>query len=98
MVASAAATTSTAAANGGNKSAAAGKDDDAGAQGNKKQQHSQQQATLLLWDGTRLLLATYGLYAVAVRAYNIRLFAIEEYGPVIHEFDPWFNYRATEVT
>jgi hypothetical protein len=23
--------------------------------------------------------------------------AIDEYGPVIHEFDPYFNYRATEV-
>ena len=28
--------------------------------------------------------------------YTIRLHAIEEYGLVIHEFDPWFNYRATE--
>jgi hypothetical protein len=30
-------------------------------------------------------------------AYKIRLHAIEEYGRVIHEFDPWFNFRATEV-
>ena len=29
-------------------------------------------------------------------AYDIRLHAIREYGLVIHEFDPWFNYRATE--
>ena len=29
-------------------------------------------------------------------AYEIRLFAIKEYGRVIHEFDPYFNYRATE--
>ena len=29
-------------------------------------------------------------------AYDIRLHAIKEYGLVIHEFDPWFNYRATE--
>jgi dolichyl-diphosphooligosaccharide--protein glycosyltransferase len=29
-------------------------------------------------------------------AYNIRLYAINTYGRVIHEFDPWFNYRATE--
>ncbi len=36
---------------------------------------------------------------VAARiAYTIRLYAIEEYGLVIHEFDPWFNYRATEVS
>eukprot|EP01065_Artemidia_motanka_P006859 TRINITY_DN1335_c0_g1_i1.p1 TRINITY_DN1335_c0_g1~~TRINITY_DN1335_c0_g1_i1.p1 ORF type:complete len:809 (+),score=257.85 TRINITY_DN1335_c0_g1_i1:107-2533(+) len=36
------------------------------------------------------------LTAVAYRAYSIRLHAIREYGKVIHEFDPWFNYRATE--
>ena len=30
------------------------------------------------------------------RAYSIRLYAINEFGTVIHEFDPWFNYRATE--
>ena len=29
-------------------------------------------------------------------AYDIRLFAIKEFGPIIHEFDPWFNYRASE--
>ena len=29
-------------------------------------------------------------------AYEIRLYAIRTYGLVIHEFDPWFNYRATE--
>ena len=27
---------------------------------------------------------------------RIRLFAVINYGRVIHEFDPWFNYRATE--
>jgi dolichyl-diphosphooligosaccharide--protein glycosyltransferase len=29
-------------------------------------------------------------------AYNVRLFAIRQYGPIIHEFDPYFNYRAAE--
>merc|ERR1719506_498792 len=29
-------------------------------------------------------------------AYKIRLYAIENYGRVIHEFDPWFNFRATQ--
>jgi len=29
-------------------------------------------------------------------AYDIRMYAIRIYGYVIHEFDPWFNYRATE--
>ena len=38
-----------------------------------------------------LVLAVVGYWA-----YDIRLDAIREYGLVIHEFDPWFNYRATE--
>jgi len=29
-------------------------------------------------------------------AYDIRLYPIKDFGMVIHEFDPWFNYRATE--
>jgi asparagine N-glycosylation enzyme membrane subunit Stt3 len=37
------------------------------------------------------------LYRACVEAYNIRLYAINEYGRVIHEFDPYFNYRAAEV-
>ncbi|KEG11526.1 oligosaccharyl transferase subunit [Trypanosoma grayi] len=36
-----------------------------------------------------LLIALY-------RAYSIRLLSVHLYGRVIHEFDPWFNYRATE--
>jgi dolichyl-diphosphooligosaccharide--protein glycosyltransferase len=31
-----------------------------------------------------------------VMAYSIRLYAINTYGLVIHEFDPWFNFRATQ--
>mmetsp|Transcript_67283 Transcript_67283/g.194601 ORF Transcript_67283/g.194601 Transcript_67283/m.194601 type:complete len:831 (+) Transcript_67283:105-2597(+) len=31
-----------------------------------------------------------------LRAYRIRLHAVETFGYVIHEFDPWFNFRATE--
>jgi asparagine N-glycosylation enzyme membrane subunit Stt3 len=37
------------------------------------------------------------LYRACLEAYRIRLYAIEEYGRVIHEFDPYFNYRAAEV-
>eukprot|EP00584_Thalassiosira_punctigera_P022138 CAMPEP_0172552596 /NCGR_PEP_ID=MMETSP1067-20121228/46223_1 /TAXON_ID=265564 ORGANISM="Thalassiosira punctigera, Strain Tpunct2005C2" /NCGR_SAMPLE_ID=MMETSP1067 /ASSEMBLY_ACC=CAM_ASM_000444 /LENGTH=960 /DNA_ID=CAMNT_0013340615 /DNA_START=110 /DNA_END=2995 /DNA_ORIENTATION=+ len=39
------------------------------------------------------------LYAIGVflqNAYEIRLQAIQEFGPVIHEFDPYFNWRATQ--
>ena len=39
----------------------------------------------------------YMLYVAIQQAYTIRLRAIQDYGPVIHEFDPYFNYRATEV-
>ena len=39
----------------------------------------------------------YMTYVAIQQAYTIRLRAIVEYGPVIHEFDPYFNYRATEV-
>mmetsp|Transcript_3962 Transcript_3962/g.8643 ORF Transcript_3962/g.8643 Transcript_3962/m.8643 type:complete len:996 (+) Transcript_3962:177-3164(+) len=36
------------------------------------------------------------LYRALVEAYTIRLYAINEFGLVIHEFDPYFNYRAAE--
>jgi dolichyl-diphosphooligosaccharide---protein glycosyltransferase len=39
----------------------------------------------------------YIAYILVNAAYRIRLLAIQEYGPVIHEFDPYFNWRATEV-
>lgn len=31
-------------------------------------------------------------------SYQIRLMAIRDFGTVIHEFDPYFNLRATEVS
>eukprot|EP00798_Chlamydomonas_sp_ICE-L_P023000 gene23000-30191_t len=31
-----------------------------------------------------------------MKAYTIRTIAIKEFGRIIHEFDPWFNYRAAE--
>jgi dolichyl-diphosphooligosaccharide---protein glycosyltransferase len=41
-----------------------------------------------------LFISTVGF--AGYHAYDIRLYAIRTYGLVIHEFDPWFNYRATE--
>ena len=35
------------------------------------------------------------LSIAAYLAYDIRLYAINEYGRLIHEFDPWFNFHAT---
>lgn len=36
------------------------------------------------------------LFYIIQEAYNIRLYAIEGFGRIIHEFDPYFNFRATE--
>ena len=46
----------------------------------------------LLW---AVICYRYFVYSL-LQAYDIRLIAIREYGHIIHEFDPWFNYRATE--
>lgn len=43
-------------------------------------------------------IALYAIGSIIFTAYDIRLAAIKEYGPVIHEFDPYFNFRATEVS
>lgn len=51
-----------------------------------------------------MVLIDFGTHAVRLgmlamfltSAYHIRLYAIEEYGRIIHEFDPWFNFRATQ--
>jgi len=42
--------------------------------------------------GLRVIAVALAVY----QAYTIRLFAIQDYGLVIHEFDPWFNFRATK--
>lgn len=39
----------------------------------------------------------YGILAlICVLAFSIRLFAVVRYESVIHEFDPYFNFRATK--
>lgn len=40
--------------------------------------------------------AGYVLYYFGAWAFNIRTYAIKDYGRIIHEFDPWFNFRATQ--
>eukprot|EP01062_Namystynia_karyoxenos_P025993 TRINITY_DN2033_c0_g3_i4.p1 TRINITY_DN2033_c0_g3~~TRINITY_DN2033_c0_g3_i4.p1 ORF type:complete len:994 (+),score=370.66 TRINITY_DN2033_c0_g3_i4:120-2984(+) len=49
-------------------------------------------ALRLIIGGTQLVCLLYFLW----RAYSIRLNAVKTYGRVIHEFDPWFNFRATQ--
>jgi dolichyl-diphosphooligosaccharide--protein glycosyltransferase len=42
--------------------------------------------------------AIYVIGFLIYTAYEIRMGAINEFGAVIHEFDPYFNFRATEVS
>jgi len=44
--------------------------------------------------GLVLVLAILG--AICFAAYDHRLHSVRVYGRIIHEFDPWFNYRCTE--
>lgn len=36
------------------------------------------------------------LLAICVLSFSIRLFSVIKYESVIHEFDPYFNYRVTQ--
>jgi len=45
-----------------------------------------------LLTAVRVVIVTLSL----ITSFQIRLFAVERYGRVIHEFDPWFNFRATQ--
>ena len=47
----------------------------------------------MVWMGA----IAYAVVVILNSAYRIRMHAIEEFGAVIHEFDPYFNFRATEV-
>jgi len=40
----------------------------------------------------QVLVLTWFLWA----AYKIRMYSVKDYGYIIHEFDPWFNFRTTE--
>lgn len=42
-----------------------------------------------------LLLRLLTLGMVCVVSFSIRLFSVLRYESIIHEFDPWFNYRST---
>ena len=80
-------------------SSAAAKDSNTNAAGTKSSKGTKQPAPasneLVGW--VWLGVAGYLAFIFGVAAYKIRMGAIEEYGRVIHEFDPYFNYRATEV-
>eukprot|EP01018_Ginkgo_biloba_P001225 Gb_33393 [translate_table: standard] len=42
------------------------------------------------------VLSTFILILVGILAFSIRLFSVIKYESVIHEFDPYFNYRVTK--
>lgn len=52
----------------------------------------------IVYLGIRYGLGLYLIVYFIWKAFDIRMHAIREYGYVIHEFDPWFNFRATEVS
>jgi len=56
----------------------------------------------LLWTARYGLLLCIAFVELAfvgyfcLKAYRIRCYSVREFGYIIHEFDPWFNYRAAE--
>ena len=42
------------------------------------------------------LLCIVILFLIAILAFISRLLSVVRFESVIHEFDPWFNYRATQ--
>ncbi|KAI7861991.1 Oligosaccharyl transferase STT3 subunit-domain-containing protein [Spinellus fusiger] len=48
-------------------------------------------------ESQKVLLKSVILCLIAGAAFSSRLFSIVRYESVIHEFDPWFNYRATQM-
>ncbi|KAF8400873.1 hypothetical protein HHK36_014176 [Tetracentron sinense] len=60
-------------------------------------------ATLENGKGTTLryavgnMLSIFILLLIGVLAFSIRLFSVIKYESVIHEFDPYFNYRVTQI-
>jgi hypothetical protein len=79
--------------------AAAGTNSSSGSKINSKKRDTKSTKTTdtFLYDAVWVGVLGYALFLSLQASYKIRLQAIEEYGPIIHEFDPYFNYRATEV-
>jgi hypothetical protein len=56
---------------------------------------SQSSAGLFNPTGVKTLLTVTILACICVTGFMTRLFSVIRYESIIHEFDPWFNYRAT---
>ncbi len=49
-----------------------------------------------LRNGWGQVLNGFALMAICTMAFSLRLFSVVKYESVIHEFDPYFNYRVTQ--
>ena len=48
------------------------------------------------WLGSQeIVFEVFILVAIFVVAFGLRLFAVIRFESIIHEFDPWFNFRST---
>jgi len=47
--------------------------------------------------GLKTLLIITILASICITGFMVRLFSVIRYESIIHEFDPWFNYRATHM-
>jgi asparagine N-glycosylation enzyme membrane subunit Stt3 len=47
--------------------------------------------------GAKSLLTVIILLSTCILGFASRLFAVIRFESIIHEFDPWFNYRATHT-
>jgi asparagine N-glycosylation enzyme membrane subunit Stt3 len=54
--------------------------------------HSKTQLTHYL----KIIAHIFGMIIIFYISVNISLGAVIKYGRIMHEFDPWFNYRVTE--
>ena len=48
-----------------------------------------------LWTRVAPGLNTSILVMICLLAFLVRVFSVIRYESIIHEFDPWFNYRTT---
>lgn len=54
------------------------------------------QSTLLALEGLQTVLKVVIFIAIFGAAISSRLFSVIRFESIIHEFDPWFNFRATK--
>lgn len=46
--------------------------------------------------GNEFVLQAFILFLIVILAFMVRLFSVLRFESVIHEFDPWFNFRSTK--